>query len=233
MGSRVQIPKGLLIGLVAVAGAAVLGLVFLLGRETGRSGPAPAAPPSPAPMAAAADAPAPAVAVPEPAPALPSPEPAPVATPAPLPPPPSSAKPAPAADADQQTRAAVTAYFKAVDALQPQSGGDPQQVAEEVVGGLGKGDTSGVDNMVQQAQATRDRLAAITPPQPCAAYHQALLASLDDGLDMLRAIRRMVTGGDPNAASSAQTLAARANDMKTRSDALRAQEQALRKRYCY
>jgi hypothetical protein len=127
-------------------------------------------------------------------------------------------------------RAAVVAYFKAVEAIQPESSGDPETVAGQIAVGLGKGDTSGIDAMMQQAKDSRSRLAALTPPQPCAAYHRELLASLDGGLDMMQTLKQMMAS--PNPAQQAPDITSRANAMKARSDSLRNQEQDLKQRYC-
>ena len=228
MNSQVQISKGLLAGLVGVALAAAFGVVFLLGRAS--AGRTPVAPPK------AAEVP---VEVPAAPPELPAPATVPAWAAAPVvkpAPPAPAAAPAPAraavapAPRNDPARAAVVAYFKAVEAIQPESSGDPETVAGQIAVGLGKGDTSGIDGMIQQAQDSRSRLAALTPPQPCAAYHKELLASLDDGLDMMRTLKQMMAS--PNPAQQAPDITSRANAMKARSDSLRNQEQDLKQRYC-
>ena len=143
---------------------------------------------------------------------------------------PAAVAAAPAPPAASPVRTAVIAYFKAVDAIHPEGSGDPDTVAQEVAGGLAKGDTSGIDRMLQQSEATRARLQAITPPAVCAAYHQSLLASLDDGMDMLRLITRATSSSAPSTSTS--DLTDRANAMKARSEALQLQEKKLRQQYC-
>jgi hypothetical protein len=124
----------------------------------------------------------------------------------------------------------VVAYFKAVESIQPGSIGNPETVAQQVAAGLGNGDTSGIEGMIQQAQETRNHLSVILPPQPCATYHQELLASLDEGLNLMKAIKTLVAS--PTSPSMpASDLTARANAMKVRSDSLRSQEMALKQRY--
>lgn len=217
--------RGLVAGLAGTAGAAVLALVFLLGRA---SAPAPRglAPSPPAPAAApAAEAPAQVPATTE----APAPEPAaPPAPPAALRPVVRPAVPPPAAGSSE--RAAVQAYFAAVERIQPAQSGDPDAVAQQLVGGLAKGDSSGLDGMFQQAQATRARLAAITPPAPCAAFHRESLAVLDGGLEMMQSLKQSLASSGQGG-SALQDLSARANELKARSEALQAQEKALRQRY--
>jgi hypothetical protein len=123
----------------------------------------------------------------------------------------------------------VAAYFKAVETLQPASGGDPEAVAMQVASGLGSGDTSGVDGMIRQARDTRGRLAALVPPGPCAAYHQELLASLDEGLDLMQGLKRLVSAPDP--AGLAAEITRRASAMKARSESLQNLEKSLKQRY--
>jgi len=222
------VSRGLVAGLAGTAGAAVLALVFLLGRA---SAPAPRAAPSP-PVSAAASAPAaeaPATAE-EPAPAPAAPPASPASAPLAAPPPPVVRPSATTHAAGSSERAAVQAYFAAVERIQPAQSGDPDAVAQQLVGGLAKGDSSGLDGMFQQAQATRARLAAITAPAPCAAFHRESLAVLDGGLEMMQSLKQSLASSGQGG-SALQDLSARANELKARSEALQAQEKALRQRY--
>jgi hypothetical protein len=225
--SKVLVSRGLVAGLAGTAGAAVLALVFLLGRASAPVPPAQVPAPVPTPTAApapAAEAPA-TTGEPAPAPAIPVAPLAPVAPPMPI------ARPAATRpDAGASERAAVKAYFAAVERIQPAQTGDPDAVAQQMVGGLAKGDSSGLDGMFQQAQATRARLAAITPPAPCAAFHRESLAVLDGGLEMMQSLKQSLAA--PGQGGTAlQDLSARATELKARSEALQAQEKALRQRY--
>ena len=243
MTSRVQVSKSWLAALAGVAGLAVLGVVFLLGRESSRS-----MPPQPQrdtagaslcvlPTQAVATLPAlaqgspadPGALAPEPA-LPPSTPPVPAsAAPGPAPAPRASVPvPSPGLVAADPTGRAVAAYFRATEALQPQTGGTPDAMAQQVMAGFGTGDTSSFDAMLQQAQDTRNRMAAIAPPQPCAAYHRETLACLDEGLDLLRSIKKAISANpDPQAPN----LTDQANDLKARSQALQLQEQALKRSY--
>ncbi len=127
------------------------------------------------------------------------------------------------------TRASVAAYFQAVEAIQPPASGDPETLAQQVVAGLAKGDMSGFDGMIQQAKMARERVSAITPPQPCAAYHRESLASLDAGLELMRDMKNALSTSGQDAA--AIQLADRAYALKARADALQIQENALKQRY--
>ena len=228
MSAKIEIPKSLLVGLVAMAAIAVLGIVFLFGRESGRrhrgdsgtvlSNPALAPTPSPAPAPTNAGT-APGTGTLSP----PGPERPQSATPL-------AFLPVGVANASNDpAHVAVAAYFQAVEGIQPASSGDPESMAQQVVAGLGKGDLSGFDGMIQQAKATRNRLAAITPPQPCAAYHRESLEGLDAGLDLMREIKKDLSS--PGQEASAINLAERANALKVRTEALQFQEKSLKQRF--
>lgn len=222
MSAKIELPRSLVVGLVGVAALAVLGMIFLLGRESGRTHPGEPK----AGLGTATLAPVPAS-----------------TTTAPIPPRPDSSSPPPSEPVGQAmtmpsvppispsdaTRASVAAYFQAVEAIQPAASGDPETVAQQVLAGLGKGDMSGFESMIQQAQATRDHLSTLTPPQPCAAYHRDSLASLDAGLALMRDMKRALSSAGQDTAAS--NLADRANALKARTDALQLQEHALKQRY--
>ncbi len=127
-------------------------------------------------------------------------------------------------------RPAVAAYFEALDHLQPGSlPGDSESTAQQILAGLTRGDSSGFDQMTQRAEAARTRLAAITAPAPCAAFHRESLADFDESLQMLRMVRKAMNGGDADALLTGMTD--RANAMRSRAEALQREEKALRQRY--
>jgi hypothetical protein len=221
--SRILVSKGLVAGLAGVAGAAVLGVVFLLGRASASGGP-PARPVEPAAPASAA---APAAVPDRPAPA---PEPVQALSPAPAAPPRlQAAAPASSLPPGEADRLAVAAYFRAVEKIQPAQSGSPEVVAQSLMAGVAKGDTTEFDSLIRQAQGTRDRMAGLTPPPPCAAYHRESLATLDAGLELMRGLKQALAGSGPSTA--ALDLAATANALKTRTEALEEQEKALKQRY--
>jgi hypothetical protein len=222
---KVEVSKPLLIALACTAAAAVMGLVFLLGRESGRAAkpqdaPAPVLPPQ------VITAQAPGLAgVPtkeEPSPPASSVQGLAVAPPLP--------KGTPAEPAGWSVRAQVVAYFDAIDHLQPAGrGGDPEGTAQGIMGSLAKGDSSGFDGMIQQAELARGRLAAISPPQPCITYHRECLVSLDNGLALMRSLKTAMAG--QGAEGQLTSLAAQAEVLRQRSESLQTEEQALRRLY--
>ena len=205
---KVEVNKGLLIALAVIAGTAVLSLVFLLGRESGlRVSPQGVATPIASPQSATA--PSLQASMQPQVGALPLP---------------------PAEPVTDAMRASVAAYFDAVDHIQSGGmAGGPESTAQGIMGSLMKGDSSGFDQMIQQAESARASLAAITPPSPCAAYHRESLASLDDGLSLMRSLKASMDA--PNGASQIAALTTQANTLRAQSEALQKEEQALRQRY--
>lgn len=243
--TNVNVNRGALAGLVAVAALSLLAVAFLLGRASGSSNAPAAAPPAggvpssgpvtrpaePQTLPAAALAPA---APPNGEPASPPGAPFPASTlptsdvPQLLPtaPPPATA----ARAAAEPERAAVAAYLDAVDRIQPaQIGGTAESAANELAAALAKGDTSGLDAMIRDSEAAKAKLAAIVPPASCAAHYRESAASLDDGLAMLRALKAAVESPDPVATLAG--VGTRATELRSRADALQREDAALRQRY--
>lgn len=236
MKPTVEIPRKVFVGLAGVALIGVLGLAFMLGRESGRTRPGPARggrgadldPGAPA----ARDMPPPGAAAAQPGTPFPetsTPPGAPAGQPAAAGTPPPQAQPTRGSEAEASARGPVAAYFRAVENLQPGALGDPEAMAQQVVEGLAKGDTSGLDAMIQRAQAARTRMAGLAPPAPCAEYHRSSLASLDEGLEVMRAMKASLSGGGDS--SQLTALAERANGLKARSEAVQRMEQALKQRF--
>lgn len=244
---RVRVNRNLLIGVVAIAAAALLSVAFLLGRASGSGGavvqppgssqpgnaPLPASDPrsrEPVPLPSSA-----AATIADPGEAASAPWPAPLAperhTEAPVAAPVS----APAAagrrggDADPD-RAAVAAYLDGIDHVQPgKMGGDAEGIAGEMAAALAKGDTSGLDRMIRETEAAKERLAALAPPAPCAAHYRESLGSLDDALETLRSLKAAL--GSPEPASQLAGVTARATALRSRSEVLQKEELALRHLY--
>jgi hypothetical protein len=238
--ANVSVNRGLLIGVGTVAAVSLLALAFVLGRESGSgSVPAPAtkieriAPrlreeplPPPASAAAASSERAEERPISRPAPAAPAQgfaaQLAPVQAPAPV----DSGRGA-GSDPD---RASVVAYFDAIEHIQPGAmHGEAEGIATEMAASLANGDTSGLDKMVRQTEAAKASLAAIAPPAACAAFHRESLESLDDGLEVLRALKTAMESPEPAAQLAGVT--ARANALRSRADVLQKEEQDLRQRY--
>jgi hypothetical protein len=127
-------------------------------------------------------------------------------------------------------RAAVSAYLDAVDHVQPgKMSGDAEGIAGEMAAALAKGDTSGLDRMIRETEAAKERLAALAPPSPCAAHHRESLGSLDDALETLRSLKSALESPEPAALLAGVT--ARATALRSRSEVLQKEELALRHRY--
>ena len=231
----VRVNKGLLIGAVAVGAVSLLALAFALGRASGSGSPAVrptgpedprrGAPPPSDPRAPDRQAQPPSW--PNPASAS-SPEPSdgrPDTGTAPAPS--DGLRSGAAPDPDQ---AAVAAYLDAVDHVQPgKMNGDAEGAAREMAAALAKGDTSELDRMIRETEAARERLVAITPPATCAAHYRESLGSLDDAIEMLRALKTAMESSDP--AAQLTVVAGRAGALRSRSEALQKEELALRLRY--
>ncbi len=238
--ANVSVNRGVLLGVGAVAAASLLALAFVLGRESGsgsvpapvtkieRLAPRPREEPLPPPIPAPAASSERAEAQPAsgPAPAAPAQgfaaQMAPVQASVPV----DSGR---GAGPDPE-RASVVAYFDAVEHIQPGAmSGEAEGIANEMAASLANGDMSGLDKMVQQTEAAKVSLAAITPPAACAAFHRESLASLDDGLEVLRALKTAMESPEPAAQLAGVT--ARANALRSRADVLQKEEQDLRQRY--
>jgi hypothetical protein len=232
---KVSVNKGLLIGAVAVA-VSLLALGFVLGRASGSG--------SPSGQPSGRELPSGLVASPvtglQP---LPRPsQPFSTRTPAGVSitessdlPPVTGPAPAPAAGerggaSSDPDRAAVAAYFDAVDHLQPgKMSGDAEGTAREMAAALAKGDTSDLDGMIRETEAARERLVALTPPTPCIAHYRESLGSLDDALGMLRSLKTAM--GSPDPAGQLTEVASRAGALRSRSEALQKEDLALRLLY--
>lgn len=248
---KVHVSKRLLIGLVAVSAGSLLAVAFLIGRssapKTPPEGPArvrEAAAYSPGTRSAGGTAlqPTPVAArgsdllgryqASESVPALPEDRTVSQA-------PPLSAMPPATIDAPAMgnspgaidpASAAVAKYLDAVDQIQPANvSGGAESIAGEMAAALARGDTSGLDGMIRDSEAARQRLAALRPPEACAAHHRETLGSLDDALEMLRSLKSAMESSDPAAALA--NVASRANTLRTRAEALQNEDRALRQRY--
>ncbi len=228
--AQVQVNRGVLVGLGVALASALIALAYLLRRDAGRgagAGPAPSGPP-PAGTAANPGFPPPPSSPPSAVP--PSAPQGAGGAPGAAGPPPELLAPQGSPDPRDPQRPAVQAYFQALDRIAPgQLAGEPQALAQEMVAGLGRGDASGFDRMVAQAEEARGRLAALQPPAPCAAFHQESLALLDENLTLLKGVKRSLEGREGD--SSLGPLLARAQAVQARSEALERADKALRARY--
>ena len=228
---NVSVNKGLLIGVVAVAAASLLALMFVLGRESGSGGvSAPSTriervaqqrKEQPLPLQT------PAVAWTDRAETRPDSGAALQAA--------SSQVPAPVGGergnaGSEPERAAVVAYFDVADRIQAGAmSGEAEGVANEMAAALANGDTSSLDKMIRQTETAKASLAAVTPPAPCASVHRETLASLDDSLEVLRSMKSAMESSEP--AARLASVATRATTLRSRAEALQREELALRQRY--
>ena len=243
---KVNVNKGLLIGLVAVAAASVLAVAFLLGRSSGSGQPAgqpeqnrlivtagPEARSAEAPnlVRTPAEAPVSGLSTEHPAsetaPYLPEQGASITHSPPTVGVPTTTGGPTAATD---PVSAAVAKYLDAVDQIQPATlNGSPESVATGMAESLARGDSSGLDAMIRQTEAAREKLAALRPPAPCAAHYEKSLESFDDAVGMLRALKSSMESSDPAAGLAA--VSARATILQTRAEALQNEDRALRQRY--
>jgi hypothetical protein len=239
---KVSVSRGLLVGLAVVAAGALLAVAFLLGRTSGaghssapvveRAAEIRVAAPAGA-EARTADAEPRAADPPSQPPTMPAVQ-VPAAASSPFAPAIAPATPGPAEEpaiaAPDPARAGVAAYLEAVDRVHPgELSGGAEDFANEMAVALAKGDSSGLDDMIRQSEAARERLAALAAPVSCAAHHRESLGSLDEGLEVLRSLKAAMDSPDP--ASQLATVAARATNLRSRAEALQKEEQDLRRRY--
>jgi type IV secretory pathway VirB10-like protein len=231
--ANVSVNRGVLIGAVGVAAVSLLALAYVLGRESG-SGSVPAPRTQIQRVVASVRDEAPAAPTPV-APVSPVAQRA-EAQPASVPAAPGAAVQAPApadggrGEGTDASRTVVAAYFDAVDHIQPGAmTGDANAMANEMGAALANGDMSGLDKLIGQTEAAREKLAAVVPPAACAEYHRESLASLDDALGVVRALKTAMESPEP--ASQLAGVAARANALRARADVLQKEEQDLRQRY--
>ena len=104
-------------------------------------------------------------------------------------------------------------------------GGDSNEVADQLLAGAMKGDSSGLDNVVHSLTEGIDKTKAIQPPPECVAYHTGMLALLNDSIGLVRQLKSALQSGDPNAIAS---LAMTGTSLKSRTDALEAEGKAIR-----
>ncbi|HEY4002354.1 MAG TPA: hypothetical protein VGO93_26015 [Candidatus Xenobia bacterium] len=223
--SNVQIPRSWLAGLVVLLVGSLVGLAFLLGRQTA-SPPPPVAAVAPAPSST----PPPAAAVSTETPPVETPASGAAARPEVSPAPtPVRPKPKHVVPRSSPVAKAVAAYFAAVDSIdQGQLTDDPQKFANQVVQGAMSGDMSGMDKLIREAEKGRSKLRALTPPDPCRHYHRDSLAVVEESLHLLHAMEQALKTNDANALA---TMAGEAQTMQSRSQALKDQEADLKSAY--
>jgi hypothetical protein len=210
---KIEVSRGLLIALAAAALVGILGVTFLIGRESARAQPAvgPASAASPAnpdppgagmeaggvPSATYANPSAPALVAGEASPPFSSPLSGAVeATP-----------PNAAAAPRDKLRDEVAGYFREVEAIQSQakSWSDPEALAQKLLEQASKGDVSGFDGLASANQKVRDNLRGLTVPEPCREHHRRTVALLDESIAMLERVKGQMNGADVSALTAMAT----------------------------
>jgi hypothetical protein len=220
--TSVTVPRWFLASLGGAALAGIVGVAFLIGRESGRrtSPAAHAAQAASAPTLAPAPPPsASAIADREPTTASGPVAAAPLETLAPasvsLAAAPSTRLP------DEATREAVARYFREVEAVQSRSKSwtDPEDFAQALVEKAAKGDSSALDALLANSRQVRQQLAAIAAPEPCRECHERSLALLDDAIALLSQLGEKISTND---LASLQSLSARGEEIQRRTKELNA-----------
>jgi hypothetical protein len=237
MAEKVAVSKIILVGMAAALFLSVLATGFFIGRESVRKdanpGPSQAqtavAPRSaPSEIAQLPTTQLPGASVLEPPVGSSRPAIVDTAQPPPFPLKPGGS-PVVVHTSDEPLRAAVVAYLAAIDQIQPgQMGGDASEVANKIVESLSRADTSGLDELIQRAESSRNRLAALSPPQPCTTHYQVSIACVDAGLQMLDSIKQAAGSSE---ADKLFSLPAQANAMLSCSDRLTKEDKAIRQRF--
>lgn len=150
-----------------------------------------------------------------------------------IPPEPPAHAPAPRATSprgvDPALRARVARYFSEMDNIQPgQFSGDPHSMANDMLEGAMKGDTSQLDDLVTKAQNAEQRARGIVPPAPCQQYHQQAVELSGESVQMLITMRRAMHDNDSNALMG---LTSRASALQSQAEELQKQEQSLKLRF--
>jgi hypothetical protein len=123
-------------------------------------------------------------------------------------------------------RAAIQAYLARMDEIGPgKFGDDPDSFAHDTLQSSMSGDFSSLDSLIAQAENSRSKVAALQPPQACAAYHHEALALLSASDDMLKRMRGALANNDVQAVT---TLGADAAAMRARAESLDRQENDIK-----
>ncbi|MBK9063910.1 MAG: hypothetical protein IPL89_12060 [Acidobacteria bacterium] len=238
--ANVSVNKGFLMGVVAVAGAALLALAYQLGKAS-----APEAAPAPPTKIERIAPRAPEQIVPPPArvaawsndydsrpgsgptPSAPAQDAAPQAPAGQVP---AAIEGERGGGGDISMRAAVAAYFFAVERIQVGSmTGNAESVGQEMAAALANGDTSSLEKMIRETESARARLAALSPPAPCVAHHRESVASLDDALEVLRSLKAAMESPEP--IGQLANVTTRAQALRSRAEVLQKEERAIKERY--
>jgi hypothetical protein len=203
-GDTIAVPKGMLVGLATLAAAAVLGIVFMLGRASAPASkdktpdptpiaqvqfaPAPdddasgSAPPGEEPRAKQSVRPSPEPRA-KPESARPTPEPPHDPEPAVRPRPSTPSRPA----VDPKQRAQVAQYFARMDSiLQPARDWDrADSVTQAAVAQSMHADARQIKAILEANRNALVQVQAVKPPAPCQLHHQLAQRVLRDAVQLI------------------------------------------------
>jgi hypothetical protein len=130
---------------------------------------------------------------------------------------------------DGSDASAVRAYFAQIDAIQAGPAGmSPDAYAQKLVADMSAGDRSGFDGLTSDLARSEKELAAISPPEPCAPYHQALLEAARTGREVMEELRGAMGTGD---LGRVQALSARLQGLQATTTRLEQMRKELERRY--
>ncbi len=143
-----------------------------------------------------------------------------------------SSDPAPAvapSPADGTSVAQVVAYFAKVDRIQAGPNGlSADAFAQQLIADASAGKAEGFDALFSDLDRMSSELAAITPPEPCRAYHQLSISAVSDARTMVGSLRDAFNSGDM---SKLGQLSAQAQASQATAKQLEAERAAIEKRY--
>jgi hypothetical protein len=221
----VNLPRWVLVALVAALGVSLLLVAYLLGRDSGRGEavepairarrPA-AARPAPAATPAAGFAVEPTVAPVE----------WPTAGIARSEQPEVQAAPIQPSGASRHAASAeVDAYFSRLERIQLTGVSASPEAAQAMLNAMLQGDSTTFDRLLADAERGEREVRGITPPPRCVAYHAALLDLLGESRALLGELKGAIGAEDP---SRLMALGVSASELQRKGEALKEQEKALR-----
>ncbi len=214
--------RRVIVVLAVALGAALLIIVFLLGRSSGRTAPSASAP-------AGSDQPAPGSGLPpdaprpiEAAPAAGDPTAGPLAT---------LGGTEATALADDGYRAQVARYFEELDAIQRDAKawhGDPTTVAQAILQQAAEGKTSDFDALIESNRMLLVRLEGISAPPPCVEHHRRSVGTVGEGLHLLERVRSSLAD---HSVAELEALTVSGRDIEKRAAEIDAMAVEIKKRY--
>lgn len=249
MADEVKIPRSALGALLITLLMSLMGVAFLLGRQSAPLAPpqvaavpqshGPEAPPTSLPLPVGPP-PAQPVAPPQPAYlAPPPPQPSVVVTVAPAPPQPRVVVTATApvdppeatakhpAPTPAKAKPEVRAYFAKIDQVmsETESMGDQNQFATQILQQGMNGDSAGFDDLISSTRKASAALSSIAAPPSCREHHHLLVGQLDQSLKLLTKVKSAISSMDTDALTS---LASEGHQLQSQANRFKQLDQRLR-----